>query len=234
MKKLLVVALVFGVCGLVSAADFTVNPNPKPATGGTHVPRLPNITQNLDPVTITAGNSVSCNAGGLHSDNSYWRRFLLATDHGIALQYNVTSVDFGIEQATGAAGSQPVTVNLHSIANGASFLLANLTSLGSAPISVSDQAMAGAANAIRANNAAGAAGYFLPEMGKAIEHTIESLGDEGRLTLGNILSGSQRSGSCTETCTYTNKAYFSLGGYDVPLKFIVKKQADGNWLITNL
>lgn len=141
MKKLLVLALFIGVCGLASAAELTVNPDPKPASGGTHAVRLPNITQNNDAATITALASVSCNAGGLHADNSYWRRFLLATDHGIALQYNVTSIDFGVENAVGAGGTQPISVNLHSIGNGATFLLANLTSIGSTSTTIADQAL---------------------------------------------------------------------------------------------
>lgn len=141
MRKLMIVALVFGVCGLVSAAELTVNPNPQPASGDTHVPRLPNITQNVDPVTITALNSVSCNAGGLHADNSYWRRFFLATDHGISLQYNVTSVDFGVENAAGAGGTQPITVTLYEIANGAAFVTANLTQRGTTSFNIPDQAL---------------------------------------------------------------------------------------------
>ncbi len=97
-----------------------------------------------------------------------------------------------------------------------------------------DLAMSGAADAIRKNDKEALKGFFKPEMGMALENTLDILGDEGRLTLGNILSGSNSSGSCTDTCTYTNKAYFSLGGYEVPLQFIVEKQNDGTWLITNL
>jgi hypothetical protein len=33
------------------------------------------LTESLDPITITEGNSVSCNAGALHTDNSYLRVF---------------------------------------------------------------------------------------------------------------------------------------------------------------
>jgi subtilisin-like proprotein convertase family protein len=58
--------------------------------------------------SITTGNSVSCNGDGLHTDNSYFRSFPLSAD------INVCEVQFGIESATGATGSQPVTVNLYT------------------------------------------------------------------------------------------------------------------------
>lgn len=63
--------------------------------------------------TPTAG-SVSCNSGGLHADNSYWRAFNLAP---LALSgpFTVTNVSFGIESAdaAGTGTTQPVTVNIY-------------------------------------------------------------------------------------------------------------------------
>lgn len=85
---------------------------------------------------ITALNSVSCNAGGLHSDNSYYRVFDLST-FGIAGQFDVTAVQYGIEQATAGAATQPVQVNLYTL-NG-TFTLANLTPIGSTTDNISDQ-----------------------------------------------------------------------------------------------
>ncbi|MEO8197669.1 MAG: proprotein convertase P-domain-containing protein [Thermoanaerobaculia bacterium] len=86
--------------------------------------------------TITAGNSVSCNAGGLHTDNSYWRAFSIAAFPG---GFNACEVEFGIEQATGATGSQPVTVNVYS-STGAAFPGGTLVLQGTATVNVADQA----------------------------------------------------------------------------------------------
>lgn len=84
---------------------------------------------------ITALNSVSCNAGGLHSDNSYFRSFPLTAD------INVCEVQFAIETATGAGGTQPVTVNLYT-GTGAfpGTFPGSYTQIGTANVSVPDQA----------------------------------------------------------------------------------------------
>ncbi|MCW9066440.1 MAG: T9SS type A sorting domain-containing protein [Ignavibacteriaceae bacterium] len=103
----------------------------------------------IDAVTIThstsqsilAGNSVSCNAGGLHADNSYYRAFNLA-DFGITDDFNVTMVEIGIEQATGAGGTQPITVYLYT--SNPAFpggFPGSLTQIGTADINVPDQAL---------------------------------------------------------------------------------------------
>jgi len=91
-----------------------------------------------------------------------------------------------------------------------------------------------AADAIRAKNKTLAASYFIPEMKKAIEYNLENMSDESILALGNILSGTKLISSTTDQKIYANDVYFSLGSQYVHLTFIVKKQADGNWLITNL
>jgi subtilisin-like proprotein convertase family protein len=48
---------------------------------------------------IVNNNSVSCNAGGLHTDNSYWRAFALPS-FGINGAWDVQSVDIGVELAS--------------------------------------------------------------------------------------------------------------------------------------
>lgn len=83
--------------------------------------------------SITALNSVSCNAGGLHSENSYYRSFPLTAD------INVCEVEFGIETATGASGSQPVTVNLYTGTGAFPGSFGSYTLLASAPLNVPDQ-----------------------------------------------------------------------------------------------
>jgi subtilisin-like proprotein convertase family protein len=92
------------------------SPTPSPtASAGTPSPTPscpPSITQSSTQ-TITPLNSISCNNGTGHTDNSYWRAFNMNSFVG-SNAYNVTSVSFGIEQATGAGGTQPVTVRLHT------------------------------------------------------------------------------------------------------------------------
>lgn len=83
---------------------------------------------------ITSLNSVSCNAGGLHADNSYYRSFPLSAD------INVCEVQFGIETATGATGSQPVTVNLYTGTGAFPGTFGSYTQIASSAISVPDQA----------------------------------------------------------------------------------------------
>ncbi len=76
------------------------------------------ITQSLDPLTITQGNSVSCNVGGSHNENGYFRAFTLIA-HGITGAFTVCSVEIGIElaQAGGGAGSQPIEIRLYDTNN---------------------------------------------------------------------------------------------------------------------
>jgi subtilisin-like proprotein convertase family protein/PKD repeat protein len=93
------------------------------------------ITQSQDQ-SIIAANSISCNAGGLHANNSYMRLFdLTAMGYPNTITFN--SVDVGIEQAIGASGTQPATVNLYSLTGPLTF--ANLTLLGSEAVTIADQ-----------------------------------------------------------------------------------------------
>ena len=92
------------------------------------------LTQSTTQAILT-GNSVSCNAGGLHTDNSYWRAFSIAAFPG---GFDVCEVEFGIEQAIGAGGTQPVTVNVYS-STGAAFPGGTLVLQGTANLSVADQ-----------------------------------------------------------------------------------------------
>jgi len=108
-------------------SGLTINSNNSIA-GGT------SITQSTDTVTVTTPNSVACPA----DNDSYFRRFDVDTDHGISTTFNVTGVDFTTETATGNGGVQDIIVNLYSINNGSMLLLANLTPIGTATISVAD------------------------------------------------------------------------------------------------
>ncbi len=91
-----------------------------------------------------------------------------------------------------------------------------------------------AAEAIRSGNTVKTLSYFTPEMQKAVEYTMNFLDSGGKLILGNILSGSELSSSSETEKIYTNEVYFSLGGYNITVKFKIKKQPDGKWLIANL
>jgi uncharacterized repeat protein (TIGR01451 family) len=97
------------------------------------------ITHSLDQ-SIIAINSVSCNAGGLHTDNGYLRKFTLS-DFGITGDFNVTNVQIGIETATGAGGTQPGTMNLYTWNPADAFIYANFTLIGTADTMVADQAL---------------------------------------------------------------------------------------------
>ncbi len=98
------------------------------------------LTQSTDPATIIALNSVSCNAGTLHSDNNYMRRFDLDGEFGITGSLTVDSVNVGIETATGAGGSQPISIILHSIANADALTFANLNEVGRLDTTIADAA----------------------------------------------------------------------------------------------
>ena len=103
------------------------------------------------PATITesssqaliAGNSVACNDNttGFTVENHYWRAFNMSTFTG-GQAYNITSVSFGIEQATSGSGTgQPVTVNLYTN-SGAPFPGGTRTLLAtSGSINIPDQSL---------------------------------------------------------------------------------------------
>ena len=84
---------------------------------------------------VTALNSVSCNAGGLHADNSYYRAFDLS---GFPGGFSVCAVEFAIETATGAGGVQPVTVNVYANTGGV-FPAGTQTLVGTQNISLANQ-----------------------------------------------------------------------------------------------
>lgn len=91
-----------------------------------------------------------------------------------------------------------------------------------------------AADAIRKKDKSSASSYFVPEMKNKVEYAVENMSNESLLLLGNILSGSTLASQTDNELVYKNNVYFSLGGYDVPLEFHVKKQTNGEWLMTNL
>jgi len=133
MKRIVAIIIVaLAAAGIAQAAEFGTNPNPvNPPSGNPYTPDAPNITQSTDPISLVAG-SIACSGGGISADNHFLRRFFLNADHGITVQYNVTSVDMGIESVNVFVGTTaPISVNTFSIANGAAFTFANMTALDS-------------------------------------------------------------------------------------------------------
>jgi hypothetical protein len=119
----------------------TVTPGtPSPTATPSTTPSCPPVITQSSTQTITPLNSVSCNNGTGHTDNSYWRAFTMNSFVGSSA-YCVTSVSFGIEQATGAGGTQPVTVRLYT--SNQPFptgFPASLTQVGTATVNVPDSA----------------------------------------------------------------------------------------------
>src|SRR5581483_8833511 len=92
-----------------SGTPVTPSPSPTPSPG--QCP--PTITQSTSQEIVT-GNSVACNNGFGTTENHYWRAFNMNEFTG-GLEYDVTSVSFGIESATSGTGTgQPLTVNLYA------------------------------------------------------------------------------------------------------------------------
>ena len=134
-------ALVMFVHTADAANSFSINRGE--VTQGVGMPAGDNslapvsFTQSADPASVVQFAAVSCNAGGLHTDNSYVRRFDLDADHGIASPLQVLSVDSGVEVSAGAGGGpQPVEVRLYTIAAGAPLLFANLNLIGLDPFAM--------------------------------------------------------------------------------------------------
>ncbi|MBT8383243.1 MAG: DUF4397 domain-containing protein [Ignavibacteria bacterium] len=137
--------LVFaGLLFTANAQDISVNPNLVYEQQG-QVP----LNNNTDAITIThsatqtitTGNSVSCNAGGLHTDNSYFRAFDLPS-FGITNDFNITEVSIGIETAAGTGGTQPITVNLWTSSQPfPTGFPGSVTQIGTASLNVPDQTL---------------------------------------------------------------------------------------------
>ncbi|KAB2889495.1 MAG: hypothetical protein F9K40_19775 [Kofleriaceae bacterium] len=87
-------------------------------------------------MTITALNSVSCNAAGITAENSYYRVFRLS-DFGVVRPFTAQRIDFGVESADAEVGtSQTVQVRLYTL-NG-TFITTNLTSVAGQLVTVND------------------------------------------------------------------------------------------------
>jgi len=119
---------------------FTVNPRPASAPSASYP--APETTEGMLILThsvsqeIIAGNSVACNNGVAHTDNSYLRTFYLP-DFDITTDFSVVEVDMGIEMAAGGSGVQPVEVRLYTLDGDLQW--ENMTLIGQAAVEISDQ-----------------------------------------------------------------------------------------------
>jgi hypothetical protein len=104
---------------------------PSPTPTPTPTPCLPTITQSSSQA-ITTGNSVSCNDGVTHTDNSYWRAFDMAA-YAAGGQYCINSVSFGVEFAN---TTQPVTVRLYTTSNFPTGFPGSLTQIATTTLNV--------------------------------------------------------------------------------------------------
>src|SRR5882762_7722985 len=73
-------------------------PHPATEAASTTTSSCPATITQSSSQAVTTGNSVSCNTGPYHTDNSYWRAFDMATLTGGA-EYCINSVSFGVEWA---------------------------------------------------------------------------------------------------------------------------------------
>ncbi|MGD8440673.1 MAG: hypothetical protein PVG53_09060 [Holophagae bacterium] len=147
MKRfILFTTIAFLAVGTAQAAEFSTDVQPPTGPSGPSQPAgdgAVNITQNTDPNTVGTGSIACSGDGGVTvTDNQFLRRFFLNADHGISTQFNVTDVSYGVQTAEDRnIGGRPInaTLTLYSIANGAAFTYANMTSVGSAALSIPDQ-----------------------------------------------------------------------------------------------
>lgn len=95
-----------------------------------------------------------------------------------------------------------------------------------------DKLMDKIAQAIRSGNSEKTLPYFTENMQKAIEYTMDFLDSEQKFILANIISDTKLTDETENTKTYSTEVYFN--GEKHPVNFVLKKQEDGNWLLSNL
>ncbi len=137
--------LLFALAAPSLAGTFSTRPStlPMPPHGPTGLAFCgPTTVTESSAFTVTAGNSTSCNQGGFHDDNSYWRAFNLSPDFGITTEFHVCQVTIGVEAASTVGGSQPITVNLYTSDQAfPTGFPGSLTLIGSTDTTVADQSL---------------------------------------------------------------------------------------------
>lgn len=132
MKKIAIlgIAMLLGAA-VAPAAEFTTSGLPAGQSSSSQLTLTPvDITQSAD-LTVLAGYGIACSGGGLITENHWLRRFKLAVDHGIFNQYDVSSVDIGVESVSiGSSGLPNAEARIYSVGTGAAFTFANMTLQG--------------------------------------------------------------------------------------------------------
>ncbi len=69
--------------------------------------------------TVVAGLGLTCQSSGITTDNQFYGVFDLANDFSITTDWEVLSVEFGVEEVVGAPGdSYPVAINIYTTDSG--------------------------------------------------------------------------------------------------------------------
>ncbi len=89
-----------------------------------------------------------------------------------------------------------------------------------------------AGEAIRKNETEKVVAYFSANMAPVISYTMNFLTADGRFIWSEMLTGSSLLTTTETEKIYHNYVYFQ--GEKIEIKYHVKKQLDGNWLIANL
>ena len=138
MNKLILSASIALICaGSAQAASLTTSTAVAPQVNAPAAacPTGPGfLTYNVN-CTPTAANTVACNNNGppqTGQENSYYRRYVL--DASSPPNVQISTVRLAIESASVAVPG--AIARVYTIPNGSPMLLANLTQIGSAPITV--------------------------------------------------------------------------------------------------
>lgn len=128
---------------VVPAAGQTGEGKPRlgrsPTARGIEPPGPATISQSVS-MNVTVGNSIACAAGGVHSENSYYRAFTLAEYPALdSVQFMVQNVVIGVESADDGSGAgQPLSLRLHKSTTNPP-TLASLTLVSTTDFTIPDQ-----------------------------------------------------------------------------------------------
>ncbi|UXI70062.1 hypothetical protein [Tahibacter amnicola] len=131
----------FVLPAVLFAQSFSPHRNPSPQRPPMAFPQTAQTIAQSNSSAITANNSVSCNAQGLHTANGYYRAFTLSK-FPILTQphFRIQNITYGVELANdGANAGQPVQVNLYKSSSNPP-TTASLTLLTSESTTVQDTA----------------------------------------------------------------------------------------------
>jgi hypothetical protein len=89
-----------------------------------------------------------------------------------------------------------------------------------------------AAKNIRSSDLPGLLSTATPDYKKILEHALNTLNAEQRLTWANMLSGAKLKSANQAEKIYTSHIYFGLADQTVEVIYKIAKQPDGRWLIS--